>query len=140
MNAMIEMTAVNEGKIETTIMRLYAVSETPNEDGMYNIIPFDTKEIDFNKRFEQAYLDYELYALVNSFYRGGTYTQIGERSKTGGIWGELFISIGEGYIWLPDIFDRLKTDPLYSSISAIYLLADRGLKNWRFVVAVQDVL
>jgi hypothetical protein len=48
------------------LMRRYAVSETPNEDGMYDLVPFDTNEADFNEAFEQECLDDELDALVKS--------------------------------------------------------------------------
>ena len=116
-------------KIE--MVRLYAVSETPNEAGQYDLVPFDFKEPDFNQEFEQENLNDELDALVDHLYGGGTWIEIDETTDHETCGEFLRIQIGEDCIEVPDILDKINSDP----DDSIFLLVDRALKDGCFVVA-----
>ena len=117
-------------KIEMT--RLWAVSETPNEDDHYDLVPFDIKDADFNQEFEHASLDEELDALVDNLYgNGGKCIEVDETDvETSGEF--LRIQVGEDCIEVPDILDKVNVD---ADNATIYLVVDRALENGTWVVA-----
>jgi len=116
-------------KIE--MMRLHAVSETPNGNGMYDLVPFDFKEPDFNQEFEREDINDELDALVKYYYGNGAWVEVDETDVE--TCGEFVrIQVGESLIEVPDILDKINSDP---DISTTYLLVDRELTEGCFVVA-----
>ena len=113
------------------LMRLYAVNETPNENGYYDIVSFDGEEANFNQEFEAEDLHNELNALVDHHYGGGFWVEVDETSvETCGEF--LRISIGEDRIEVPDILDKINNDP---DDSTIFLLVDLALAEGCWVVA-----
>ena len=112
-------------------MRLYAVAETPNENGMYGLIPFDIKGADFNQEFEDGSLDEELDALVDCLYgNGGRCIEVdGTDVETNGKF--LSLQIDDDYIEVPDVLDKVNVD----ADARIYLLVDRALEDGTWVVA-----
>ena len=117
-------------KIE--MMRLYAVSETPNRDGLYDILPFDGNESDFNQEFERENLDAELDAMVDRFYGGGTYIEVDETDDLETCGECIRLQIGEERIEVPDILGKINADP---DNSTTYLLVNRTLEEGCWVVA-----
>ena len=59
---------------ETKIVRLYAVSECPDDDGKFELMPFQWDE--FNREFDENCLDDELNSLCEYLYDGARYFEI----------------------------------------------------------------
>ena len=113
------------------MMRLYAVSETANEKGDYDLIQFDDSLSNFNQEFERDCLDETLNALVSRLYGGGFCIEVDETElETCG--GRIRLQVGEHRVEVPDILDKINADP---DDSKTYLLLDRTLNDARFVVA-----
>jgi len=117
-------------KIE--MMRLYAVSETPNEEGLYDILPFDGNEADFNQEFERENLDDELDAMVDRFYDGGTYIKVDETIDLETCGECIRLEIGDDRVEVLDILGKINADP---DNSTPYLLVNRTLEEGCWVVA-----
>jgi len=135
-------------KIE--MMRLYAVSETPNENGLYDLIPFginedslydlvtsDIKTAYFDQQFEHEKLDDVLCALVDYHYGGGKFIKIDSTvdytcSGVMCVEGYIYIKAGRELIAVPDVLDKINADP---DISTIYLLVNRKLTEGAWIVA-----
>ena len=113
------------------LIRLYAVSETPNENGLFDLVPFDFEEPDFNSEFEREDLNNELDALAGHFYGDATWVEVDEtEAETCGEF--LRIQIGEDRIEVPDILSKINADP---DDSTIFLLVARTLEDGSWVVA-----
>jgi len=130
------------------MMRLYAVNETPNKDGLYDLVPFDDvdfDDVDFDQEFECEQLDDRLDKLCKSLYGSDTYhgyTVFDDFSGcvhhgNGCGCGECFFTKFYGYLtWfgVPNIFGRLNADP---NTATLHLLADHESKDGCWVVAVR---
>ena len=123
-------------KIEMT--RLSALSETPNENGLYDLIPFVDNLSDFNQEFERDCLDATLDALVSRLYEGGKgiYLEVDETDLAASgieVRGEfLRVQVGEEIIEVPNILDEINAD---SDKSAIYLLVNPALTEGCWVIS-----
>ena len=121
-------------KIEMT--RLYALSGVLNENGLYDLIPFDENGAAFNEEFEEGSLHDKLNALLAHLYGGGFYLDVDETDladcgiETRGDF--LRVQVGDETIEVPDVTDKINAD---SDESTTYLLVDRSLENANFVVA-----
>ena len=114
------------------LVRLYAVNEVANEDGHYDLVPFDGEVSDFNKEFEQEDLDDELDSLLDHLYGGGSYIEVDENTDLE-ICGECIrISVGGDYIEVPCNPDKINNDP---DNSTIYLLVDQRLEDGCWIVS-----
>jgi len=126
------------------LMRLYAVSETANENGRYDIVPFDFQpdfkpdfnpdftRPDFNHEFEKEDLNAVLDALVDYIYGGGTYTEVDETADIETCGEFVRIQVGESLIEVPDVLDKVSNDP---DTSTTYLLVNRELTEGCWIVA-----
>jgi len=114
------------------MIRLYAVSESPNEEGLYDILPFDGNEADFNQEFYQDELDEELDAMLDRFYGGGAYIKVDETTDLETCGKCIRLQIGEDRIEVPDILGKINADP---DNSTTYLLVNRALEEGCWVVA-----
>jgi len=115
------------------MIRLFDLDETPNEDGLHDLIPFDDTLAEFNEEFEEENLYEELDALVEHLYGGGgTYIEVNEDTVLETNGGFLRIQIDESLIEIPDILDKINTDP---DISTIYLLVNQELTTGDWIVA-----
>ena len=113
------------------VWRLYAVLETPNEKGLYDLIPFVDNLSDFNEEFERYCLDETLDALVSRLYGGGFCIEVDETElETCGDF--IRLQVGEHRVEVPDILDKINADP---DDSKTYLLVDRALEDARWVIA-----
>ena len=117
-------------KIE--MMRLYAVSETPNENGLYDLVPFDIEEPDFNQEFEKEDIGEELNALVDCLYGGGKWIEVDETTDVEGKEGFHYIQVGNDLVEVPDVLDKISADP---DNSTTYLLVNRELTEGAWIVA-----
>jgi len=113
-------------KIETA--RLYAVSETPNAKALYGLEPFESD--DFNKKFDFDNIDDELKALTDYLFDGGEYFQITDEDYDEN--GNVSIQSGDDSIEIPDIVEKIETDP---DRSTFYIVVDRQYTEYRWVVA-----
>ena len=121
-------------KIQMT--RLSALSETPNDNGLYDLVPFGEKQAEFNEEFEAESLDDKLNALLAHLYGGGFCLEVDETDLAAcgiEIRGEfLRVQVGDETIEVPNVFDKINADP---DDSKTYLLVDGSLENANFVVA-----
>jgi len=114
------------------IVRLYAVSEAQNENGLYNLVPFDEKEAEFNEEFEGDDLDNKLNALLISLYGGGFCVEIDEDTELETCGDFIRIQVEEHRVEVPGIIDKINAD---SDSSKTYCLVDGALEDACFVVA-----
>ena len=114
------------------MMRLYAVSETPNENGLYDLVPFDIEEPDFNQEFEKEDIDEELNALVDCLYGGGKWIKVDETTDVESKEGFHYIQVGNDLVEVPDVLDKISADP---DNSTTYLLVNRELTEGAWIVA-----
>ena len=112
-------------------VRLRAVSDKLNEEGVYTLESFDIKDADFNQEFDIDSLDDELYALVDYLYGGGHCIEVDE-DEVETIGKFLRIRVDGECIELPNVLDSIDTDP---DNAKTYLLVDKTLEDACWVVA-----
>ena len=114
------------------IVRLYAVSEITDENGLHDLVPFDEKESEFNEVFEGDLLDIKLNELLISLYGGGFCVEIDEDTELETCGDFVRVQVEEHRVEVLDILDKINAD---SENSTTYLLVDRALAEACFVVA-----
>jgi len=120
-------------KIE--MMRFYGVSEVANEDGLYDPLPLDGKDADFNEEFEKECLDEVLDAMVARFFGDGSYIEINEDSDYEVCGDAVRISIGDDCVEIPINPDKINCAP----DDLVYLLVDKALEDACWIVVERCV-
>ena len=136
-------------KLESVEMaRLFEVSEVPDEDGFYNLGPFENAHpaLDLNLEFDRCDIDNELEAVLDHFYGfsqsrimsdgsikiiggGGLRIEITDDDCDDD--GNIRIQINGHNVVIPDIREKINT---IREESSYHILIDRDLTQYRWVV------
>ena len=111
------------------LFRLYAVSETPDEHGQYNLVPFRNNT--FNQDIDESKTNEVLEGLVDAFYEQGGWYEIADKIYDGVIRIDLD---DDERLEVRDIIDQINTDP--DRCRRLYILVDAECTEYQWVVAV----